>query len=122
MNTIAQTRSKFALEELKKLKPVKPADQEKFKKLSAGLPAMILQNGLGHSLAFLLAKGKGEHTIAFEMIAAWLKNQGIVKDDSYGKVVAELSTIPQADYLRGQEEALRVLEWVKRYANAGIFE
>jgi CRISPR-associated protein Cmr5 len=119
MNTIAQTRSKFALEELKK---VKPADQEKFKKLSAGLPAMILQNGLGHSLAFLLAKGKGEHTTAFEMIAAWLKNQGIVKDPSYGKVVAELSTIPQEDYLRGQEEALKVLEWVKRYANAGIFE
>jgi CRISPR-associated protein Cmr5 len=119
MNTIAQVRSKFALDELKN---VQAADQEKFKKLTAGLPAMILQNGLGHSLAFLLAKGKGEHTAAFSIIAAWLKNQGIVKGASQGEAMAELSTIPQTDYLRGQEEALQVLEWVKRYANADIFE
>jgi CRISPR-associated protein Cmr5 len=119
MNTIAQRRSAFALTELKK---VSKGDQERFKKLAAGLPAMILQNGLGHSLAFLLAKGKGEHTAAFKMIAAWLKDQGIIKDGSHNKAVAELSTIPQTDYLRGQEETLKVLEWVKRYANADIFE
>jgi len=119
MNTIAQKRSAFALTELKK---VSKGDQERFKKLAAGLPAMILQNGLGHSLAFLVAKGKGEHTAAFKMIAAWLKDQGIITDGSHNKAMAELSTIPQADYLRGQEETLKVLEWVKRYANAGIFE
>ncbi len=119
MNTIAQKRSAFALRELKK---VTPGDQEKFKKLSAGLPAMILQNGLGHSLAFLLAKGKGEHIAAFDMIAAWLQDQMVVKDTSHGKVVAELSDIPQGAYLRGQEETLKFLEWVKRYANAGIFK
>jgi CRISPR-associated protein Cmr5 len=120
MNTIAQKRSAFALAEIKE--NVSVADQEKFKKLSAGLPAMILQNGLGQSLAFLLAKGKGEHIAAFDMIVAWLKNQRIITDHSHGNAMSELSAIAQRDYLRGQEEALKILEWVKRYANAGIFE
>jgi CRISPR-associated protein Cmr5 len=122
MNTIAQKRSLFALTELNK---VPSESREKFKKLSAGLPAMILQNGLGQTLAFLLAKGKGEageHTSAFNIIAGWLKDQNIIGDARSSAVVKELSSITQGKYLKGQEEALSVLEWVKRYANAGIFE
>lgn len=118
MNTIAQKRSAFALNELKK---VPKTDQEKFKKLSAGLPAMILQNGLGQSLAFLLAKGKNEHIAAFDMISAWLKKQKVITDCSHNHAMAELSAISQENYLHGQEEALKVLEWIKRYANAEIF-
>ena len=122
MNTLAQKRSLFALRELGN---VPSGSREKFKKLSAGLPAMILQNGLGHTLAFLLAKGSGkpgEHTAAFEIIANWLKDQEIISDASRKAAVVKLSSIPQGNYLRGQEESLRILEWVKRYANAGIFE
>jgi CRISPR-associated protein Cmr5 len=119
MNTIAQKRSAFALE---KLKTIPKADQEKFKKLSAGLPAMILQNGLGQTLAFLLAKGKGEHVAAFDMISAWLKNQKVITDCQHSNAMAELSTISQDRYLHGQEEVLKILEWIKRYANADIFD
>jgi hypothetical protein len=35
--------------------------------------------------------------------------------------MAQLSQMDQQEYLRAQEEALALWEWVKRYANAGIF-
>ena len=61
--TLGQQRAKFCLEQLEKLDDKIRPD---FKPLSAGLPAMILQNGFGQSLAFLLAKGREkrseEHT------------------------------------------------------------
>lgn len=127
MNTIAQERSKYALESIRNIR----CDKKEFAKLVAGLPAMVLQNGLGHSLSFLLSKSTDKelrpkfddkHHIAFTIISKWLKNQRVISDDERSKAVAELSSIPQAKYLLGQEETLKVLEWVKRYANAGIFE
>lgn len=127
MNTIAQERSKYALEEIRNIR----CDRKEFAKLVAGLPAMILQNGLGHSLSFLLSKSTDKelrpkfddkHHVAFAIVSKWFKKIGLIRDDDRNKAITELSTIPQAKYLRGQEEALKVLEWVKRYANAGLFE
>lgn len=125
-NTIAQERSAFALNEVKKL----GQNPKEFGKLVAGLPAMILQNGFGQSLAFLLSKGtdkhgrfeeSNKHLKAFDIIARWLVKRKMLPNDDREKVVITLSGLPQVDYLQAQEEALRVLEWVKRYANAGLF-
>jgi CRISPR-associated protein Cmr5 len=118
--TLAQERSLFALEELKKIGKV-----EKFDKLASSLPAMILQNGFGQALAFLLAKGSTEknvhHRQAFEIVALWLKKRGIITKAERDEVMQDISRLPQGDYLRAQEETLAVLEWLKRYANAGLF-
>ena len=119
-NTIAQIRSEFALEQIQTLKGDKKSKEE-FGKLVAGLPAMVLQNGFGHTLAFLLAKGTDKHTQAFEIIVKWLKNRRLVSNTSAEVSVKELSTMPQSQYVMAQNEALEVLEWVKRYANAGLF-
>ncbi len=124
--TLAQQRSAFALERIEQ--PIK--DRLKFGKLVAGLPAMILQNGFGQTLAFLLSKATDKnldidkldkHFLAFDMIARWLKQDGILNDAEPIDVMKALSEMPQDQYLRAQEEAMSVLEWVKRYANAGLF-
>jgi CRISPR-associated protein Cmr5 len=126
-NTIAQERSNFALEKLRSLK----CDRQEFSKLASGLPAMVLQNGFGQAMAFLLAKGTNKerkiektdkHIQAFDMIKDWLIRMDILTNTESGKFIAELSEIPQAKYLRAQQEALKVMEWIKRYSNAGLFQ
>lgn len=122
-NTLGQKRSEFAL--LKVLN-VDKSLTPKFDKLVLGLPAMILQNGLGQTLAFLLAKATKEsklhtgdhHYIAYKIIADWSKDQGILKDiSSPANCIMEISQMPQSEYLHMQEETLALLEWVRRYAN-----
>lgn len=124
--TLAQERSAFALEGVRNLK----GDREKFAKFAAGLPAMILQNGFGQAMAFLLAKGtdkKGQrqpndkHTEAFDIVARWLKEREIVTKAVPAEIMKELSSMEQSNYLEAQREALVLLEWVKRYADARLF-
>lgn len=62
-----------------------------------------------------------EHTQTFRILTAWLQNRQILNDTAPAAVMQQLSRMSQQDYLRAQEEALAVWEWVKRYANAGIF-
>ena len=125
-NTLAQKRSAFALESIMRL----TGNRKDFAKLTAGLPAMILQNGFGQTLAFLLAKGTNKdlrieetnkHIQAFDIMICWLKEQKILPDASRPQEIKTLSELDQGRYLYAQEEAMKVLEWVKRYANAGLF-
>lgn len=115
--TKAQQRSSFALQELRNLS----ANRDKFKPFIAGLPSMILQNGLGQTLAFLQAKGKDEHKAAFSIIVNWLKREKILTSGSPLQAVEEISKLNQQNYLLAQEEGLKLLEWVKRYANSDLF-
>lgn len=137
-NTVAQERSAFALQEINRLKAqleqngsteAQKKAKDEFAKLASGLPAMILQNGFGQALAFLLAKASDrnefkrndKHFHAFTIIANWLVNRNILSSASPENVVTLLAQMEQGKYLRGQEEALKILEWVKRYANSGLF-
>jgi len=117
MNTLGQQRSAFALN---KVCEIPNNLKDKFKPFSAGMPAMILQNGLGQSMAFLLAKGSDTHKTMFDIIQAWLNVVNNV--DSHGEkdFVEKISEMEQSKYLNAQKETLKLLEWVKRYANAGL--
>jgi CRISPR-associated protein Cmr5 len=123
--TIEQGRSRFALEQVRSL--ATPAVKD-FAKLASGLPAMILQNGLGQTLAFLLAKGTKDgkvadhdkHILAFNMVVGWLAKQQLLQKTGHARTMEELSQMEQRDYLGAQREALKILEWVKRYANADL--
>jgi len=91
--------------------------------LSAGLPSMILQNGFGQTLAFLLSKGKDKHLAAFEIIALWLVNRKFISPSNQQlDILNQISKMNQAQYLQAQRETLAMLEWLKRYANAALFE
>lgn len=117
--TAAQRRSEFAIQQLAK----GVGDQEKFTKLMKGLPAMILQNGFGQTLSFILARGKDKiyYQKSYEIIANWLKENKLVKSIKPSEFMAEISKMDQRDYLVAQQESLTLLEWVKRFAAAGLF-
>lgn len=114
-----QLRSKFALEQLNNKKI--PDELATF---IVGAPTMILQNGFGQTMAFLLSKCKGKadendkHYFTFKTIAAWSnKVNGHVPAGEPGFFSA-VSQLKQSDYLSIQEEALKMLQWLKRYARA----
>lgn len=130
--TLAQERSEFVLQKLTALH-LKKLEMEEFGKFLAGVPAKVLQNGFGQTLAFLQAKGKikeqaneqaketKNYVRAFDLMAQWLLHRGILTQAAASQALQALSTMDQQQYLYAQEEALAVLEWAKRYAGAGLF-
>lgn len=127
--TIAQARSRFALAQMASIQGAMQSKKDEFAKLTSSLPAMILQNGFGHALAFLLAKGSDKnqfqendkHIRSFDTIAAWLKERELLPSTDRNQVITRISEMSQSDYLRCQEETLLYMEWVKKYANSGLF-
>lgn len=127
MRTLGQKRAEYALEKVLTIS----CDKKDFKSLSSGVPPMILQNGFGQTMAFLVAKGtdkemkiKGndKHIVMFRIIKEWLVKElgtDVFKIDCDEKeFIKEISQLSQVDYLTAQKETLSLLEWVKRYANA----
>lgn len=132
--TLAQQRAAFALDQLQKLN-LKQDDMSSFAKLLAGLPATVLLNGFGQTLAYLLAKSadkegeaktkrKGrdyrDYQDAFRLITGWLRRQNLLTKENEGEILHELAALDQPRYLQAQEEALALLEWAKRFAAAGL--
>ena len=117
-HTLGQQRAAYCLGKLDKIS----CKREDFKPFSAGLPAMILQNGFGQTLAFLLAKGKTHHTAGFEIISDWLIQRNLLLPGSKLEILKQISSMEQVKYLQAQKETLAMLEWLKRYANAALFE
>lgn len=118
--TKQQQRAKFALDELNKYRESGvPKDYATF---IVGMPNMILSNGLGQSLAFLKAKSsKKERLFVFEVLKKYLLKEyktafaNVSNDFSF---LEELNKVSQSTYIKMQEEVLRMLEWLKRYARA----
>ncbi|MBW1737224.1 MAG: type III-B CRISPR module-associated protein Cmr5 [Deltaproteobacteria bacterium] len=131
--TLGQKRANYALE---KVLAIPENTKKDFKSFSAGAPSTILQNGFGQAMAYWLSKGTDKnlkikkddkHIVIFNMIREWLSyknsdvnNNFIKKTSSETEFVKELSDLDQRRYLAAQREALALLEWVKRYANAGL--
>ena len=117
MQTKEQQRSAFALKQVETIFgiPVKKDDAN----FVVGVPTMILTNGLGQTLAFLLSKGKSQHTGTFHAVQSWLGRE--MPDLAAADESAFLHKLAEADqrvYLRAQQEALAMLQWLKRYARA----
>ena len=123
MRTMGQKRAEFALNEILYLK-LQGKSKEDFKSFTAGAPSMILQNGFGQALAFWLARGDKKHIDLFNIVKKWLLESEIivlsqqeVKNKDY---ILAISTMDHVQYLAAQNETLKLLEWVKRYANADL--
>jgi CRISPR-associated protein Cmr5 len=113
MRTLNQERSEYAL------KNILDKGKNDYTAFLAGTPSMILKNGFGHTLAFWLSKGKGQHKFAFDVVQNWLIDKGFIESEKDNKsFLLKLSKCEQKDYLSAQKEALLLLEWVKRYAQA----
>lgn len=119
MRTLGQKRAAFALEKILEI-----SQKDKFKPFSAGAPSMILQNGFGQALAFWISKGKGknesEHMTMFNIVKEWLCQNNLAKGQNISDFIGDIAGMEQSEYLTAQKETLALLEWVKRYANAGL--
>ena len=80
--------------------------------------SLVQTNGLGQTLAFLKAKGKGQeenaHEVFFKHLSGWVTGQfGWSKD-----LLQEILERDSADYRRATAEALAYLNWHKRFVEA----
>ncbi|PUB72160.1 MAG: type III-B CRISPR module-associated protein Cmr5 [gamma proteobacterium symbiont of Ctena orbiculata] len=127
---------------LEKVESLPKGDDEKcqgnkYTSYVKGLPASILQNGLGQAMATLLAASKGKpaiennqvkdaHRLLYNHMQAWLcrndVNAPYPVDDPIGDedtvLLNKLTGSDEASYIRAQAEALAYLNWLKKFAVA----
>ncbi|MBP5201725.1 type III-B CRISPR module-associated protein Cmr5 [bacterium] len=116
IETMQQKRAKFALEALK--------NEEISKDLAnfiVGTPTMLLSNGLGQTMAFLMAKkDKKERKFVFDVIKKYLyknyEDYFTSQDDK--DFMMQFHNIDFYKQIEMQNEILKMLEWLKRYARA----
>lgn len=114
--TTEQRRAKSAWEAIEDVREKSYADD--YGSTVKKLPAMVLTNGLGQTLAFLKAKGKGkddnEHEAVFKHLSDWVTEEmGWSKD-----LLAEVCERSSHDYRRATTETLAYIVWLKRFAEA----
>lgn len=114
-----QERAKFAIEQLEKISINQVIDKDTATFI-VGMPNMILSNGIGQTLAFLLAKTDKEKKV-YKILKNWIckkyANLGFT-DKSDMDFIKTFCTLKQDKYLEIQRECLRLCEWLKRYARA----
>ena len=118
MSNREQLRSNFALDRINSRNKI---DKE-LANFIVSTPTLIMTNGLGQTFAYLKSKGKRDanekHNIVAEAIRLWCENckPGIGSNDN--QFIKGLNGLNQTDYLTLQEEVLKMLQWLKRYARA----
>lgn len=118
--SLQQQRAKFALEKVKAAADDNRLNRKEYQGCASGLPAMICINGLGQAAAFYRSKN-GMHKMLYELLSEWLRQTG----QPYGGHDDLLAGITQGDlhhYRAAQAEALLLLEWVKKFAQAFMEE
>ena len=121
--TKQQKRAKFALKKINEYKSsnMNAIEFHDLANFIVGMPNMILSNGLGQTLAFLLTK-KDKQKETFNIIKEWIQDSENLSINISGNTPREFLTafseIDQKKYIDVQNETLRLMEWLKRYARA----
>lgn len=113
--TTQQERAKSAWDAVSGM--ARDPNAKEYGSLVRGLPSQIQRDGLGPTLAFLAAKGKGHHIALLHHLDAWvLPKLGAqqVRDGLLGYVL----TCSSDDYRRAASETLAYLAWLKRFVEA----
>ena len=111
-----QRRAKAAWQDVETIK-----DKDKYGTLARKLPSMLQVNGLGPTLAFLLAKGKNKstdgHMEIFQHVSFWVLSEFDL--NSKHKTLMDLVRDNDMDtYRRATTEAIEYAIWLKRYVEA----
>jgi len=134
MRTISQKVSEYALECISDIESKKFAG--KYKSYIKSFPALVISEGLLMALAFTLSKsnlkdngkdGKGDkdaRKMVFVHIANWLEERNVISvsnpEEEYEKVIEELSKMDVRKYRLATQEALKVADWLRRFAEGLI--
>ena len=124
--TIQQQRASFAWDQISRVR-TQAAIQPKYGTWARKLPALIQINGLGATMAFLLAKAKGNRTsdgygVLYANVSQWIveyfKRLKIIDDrgpDDLMEFVVQSST---EMYRMATTEAIEYGMWLRRYVEA----
>jgi CRISPR type III-B/RAMP module-associated protein Cmr5 len=137
--TIDQIRASRALQFINaqiKIPEGSETDKQKLNTHIHKSPVLILQCGLGQTLAFLLkeaaegdnnSKPKAAAQILYEELQAWLcgdQEAGfpmrIYPADADSDLMKQLVNGSRQDYFRAQEESLQYFNWLKKFAAAKL--
>ena len=122
LRTMDQERAEYALNKITEIEQGSDnTRKEEMRRYITGLPALIRTNGLGQALAFYRTKGQGSnHEAIYHLVGTWLCSA-----ESKGRIFSEhadvLTAITRSDvhpYMAAQNEALALLEWLKKFAVA----
>lgn len=118
MRTKEQKRSEFALKKISLFNNGTPDEKEA--NFIVGTPTMILANGIAQSMAFLLSKNEDRAGKVFDILKEWLSQEiaSLKVSQSNVEFLKRFSNLEQKDYMKAQQEALALLQWLKRYARA----
>jgi CRISPR-associated protein Cmr5 len=119
LRTLEQERAKHAWDCVQEVKD-KPFAGD-YRTIAVRVPSLIVTNGLGQTLAFLKAKGKGEpgneHEVLYRHLADWV----VRKVNADGDLLSWLvNTATSQQYRLATMEALALLQWLKRFAEAEL--
>jgi CRISPR-associated protein Cmr5 len=120
-----QHRAAHALRTAKEVEAKDDEMKKAYRSYVERVGTTIITNGLGQALATELAAASGNDTNApqkrahrtlYQNLQSWLCREGGVLCGT--DLLATIVTIPQADYLRAQTEALAWLVWHKKLCRA----
>jgi CRISPR-associated protein Cmr5 len=123
---IEQERGECAWHNVTEAKERLGEKQKEYRSLARGLNAMIQINGLGQTLAFLKAKGKGEqngqaiqtpHGLLYQHLSIWVSKQMGNEGKSLLEWIVGSETSREA-YRRATVECLAFGTWLRRFAEA----
>ncbi len=113
MKLLSQERAAYALGRVRDV-----GGDAEYARLCRDLPVMLLQNGLGQSLAFLRSKDGNAHKALYADISGWLIHERRIYAE--GDLIEAVMEGGRDEYIAAQEEALELSGWLKRFADALI--
>ncbi len=116
--TLQQKRASHAWDEVESLsdQPGKVTLKE-YGSLVRSLPAMIQNDGLAPTLAFIKAKGKPHHLKAYEQLSNWMQHQDCPARIQ-GNLLEYTIKQPSTVYRQVMAEVQAYLSWLKRFVEA----
>ena len=130
---IEQERGRWAWDNIREIKGKSDTLEREYRSLARGLNAMIQINGLGQTLGFLKAKGKGDenkaHFLLLRHLTAWMQshfkaeNISVMRNgyDGLLRWVTDEAT-SSSDYRRATTECFAFGVWLRRFAEAELKE
>lgn len=96
------------------------ACSDKYRNLAKAAPALIMNNGLMQTLAFLNSKNERHHQALAEHIRRWLsvKSGGPDRDVGFEAGMKAMLDFAPDQYRQATDEALLILRWIRQFAAA----
>lgn len=93
-----------------------------YRVVAKGASALVMNSGLMPTLAFLAGKGDA-HKLLCDDLCSWLAERlgasiGIEPTHRFASVMNALHACRSEDYLRGTQETLETLKWIRQYVDA----